>query len=651
MKIKGLLLGMFACAALAACTDNDIVENAPDSNNKGEKAEAYLTFSVAASGNSSRAGTTTGDKHGDEDDSEHYNTGTAKENKVSSIMIVFYNADQTDGDGMAVKYDIEEGSTSMDIKENSDGTYSPVTPYQLSTTGKYMTLVIINPNETIAAKATGKGVASSVKTIYDDILKGTNSNIDNIIGAEKDAFMMVNKTEVDINVTKANNSPASAAGLDEVIEVERVASKITFRPTTLADFTAAGVLKDGANVYKVNASHTTYTVDTSDGWVADGNSYIYYTVFNEATTNDNSRQEIYVLIRNGEQPAFYTKGSNHTGYVGGVEKTAPVMTPYDMGEKKPVYQGTAGQPVDVPYYVRLERYALVNLNNQVYNVRHTNANPTSADDAKPFGTVSSSNYLFEPNTAAKSNVNLNNWNTADKTGEAWFGNTAIDNVEEAIKGNVSTTLDTYFKALPTTNNDNGEYDESKNEGTVTGNTPEASAVGSVLAYCMENAVLNTNQSPRLTTGIVFEAQIYDTNGVAVSCMYKYSGSFYKDLKSLNDATNNQFEGYLDENNTDGELDETLSTLGIEVFRNGKCYYFSSEIKHFDDNKEDKGVMEYAIMRNNIYSLEVGNVDGFGFASTEIVPGETGGGSGDESVYLTLNARILPWIVRFNNIEF
>ena len=27
MKIKGLLFGLFACAALAACTNDDIVEN------------------------------------------------------------------------------------------------------------------------------------------------------------------------------------------------------------------------------------------------------------------------------------------------------------------------------------------------------------------------------------------------------------------------------------------------------------------------------------------------------------------------------------------------------------------------------------------------------------------------------------------------
>ena len=42
MKIKGLLFGLFACAALAACTNDDIVEN----NGKGEqeKVKANLTL-------------------------------------------------------------------------------------------------------------------------------------------------------------------------------------------------------------------------------------------------------------------------------------------------------------------------------------------------------------------------------------------------------------------------------------------------------------------------------------------------------------------------------------------------------------------------------------------------------------------------------
>lgn len=642
MKIKGLLLGMFACAALVACTDNDMVENTPDVNSKSEKAEVYLTFSIATSGNSSRA-TTIGDSDGNEDDSGHYNTGTANENNVESIAIVFYNADDLSGDGIAVEYNT--GSASNDIKKNDDGTYSPSKPYQLSTTGNYKTLVIINPNATISGMIMGNSSgAASVKSIYDNILEGSNSDINDIIGTEKDAFMMTNRQEVKISVDNVNNSPENAAS--GYIEVERVASKITFRPVTLENFTGVGALGSGANVYQVNASHTTYMVTTSGGWVPNGNSYIYYDKFNKATTNEANvavRREIYVLLKDGE-PSFYTMGDNHTGYVNGQEKTAPIMVSFNMNGKKPIYQGTFGTLEEVPYYVRLERYALVNLNNAVYNVRHTNTNPANEESAHVFGIVGSTNYLFEPNTQAKSVEDLNV--EIFTGGDEWFGRTAIYNVETAISKNTTSTL---FTDLPQTYNDNNQY--VGGEGAVAGGIPEDNNVGSILAYCMENAVVNSNQSSRLTTGIFFEAQIYDTEGEAVPCMYKFGDSFYKDLKSLNVATSNLFSTFLDENNENGELDSKLSAIGVEVFRNGKCYYFSSEIKHFDNNSLLKGVMEYAIMRNNIYSLKVDNVNGFGFASTEIVPGETGEGSEDQSVYLTLKASILPWIVRFNGIEF
>lgn len=76
MKIKGLLFGLFACAALAACTNDDIVEN----NGKGEqeKVKGNLTLVIAASNNSSRAA-----EDGDETDG-----GTTAESKVNSVLVV-----------------------------------------------------------------------------------------------------------------------------------------------------------------------------------------------------------------------------------------------------------------------------------------------------------------------------------------------------------------------------------------------------------------------------------------------------------------------------------------------------------------------------------------------------------------------------------
>ena len=95
----------------------------------------------------------------------------------------------------------------------------------------------------------------------------------------------------------------------------------------------------------------------------------------------------------------------------------------------------------------------------------------------------------------------------------------------------------------------------------------------------------------------------------------------------------------------------LEDLGVEVYENGECYYIAAQIKHFDNNAESLGINEYIKMRNNIYSVGVTSLNGFGFSEDnieEITEVEEGTA---ESIYLTLSAEILPWIVRYTNVEF
>ena len=87
---------------------------------------------------------------------------------------------------------------------------------------------------------------------------------------------------------------------------------------------------------------------------------------------------------------------------------------------------------------------------------------------------------------------------------------------------------------------------------------------------------------------------------------------------------------------------------LNVYYDGKCYYYSAQIKHFEDGKDNAaGVMEYAIMRNNIYSLAVTNVKGIGSATLELTPNAP---VVDVSAYVNLEVSILPWIVRFNDLD-
>ena len=78
--IKGLLLGMFACTALASCSNNDLVE---DNGVNQESNTAYMSVKIAMpDSNGGRAATDGGFEYG--------NTG---EQTISNAYCLFYNSD------------------------------------------------------------------------------------------------------------------------------------------------------------------------------------------------------------------------------------------------------------------------------------------------------------------------------------------------------------------------------------------------------------------------------------------------------------------------------------------------------------------------------------------------------------------------------
>ena len=87
--------------------------------------------------------------------------------------------------------------------------------------------------------------------------------------------------------------------------------------------------------------------------------------------------------------------------------------------------------------------------------------------------------------------------------------------------------------------------------------------------------------------------------------------------------------------------------GIDVYENGRCYYYSAQIKHFDNGVDAIGVMEYAIMRNNIYSLAVKSIKEIGDARVDVTENTP---ISDIRAYVDLEVSILPWIVRFNDLD-
>ena len=85
------------------------------------------------------------------------------------------------------------------------------------------------------------------------------------------------------------------------------------------------------------------------------------------------------------------------------------------------------------------------------------------------------------------------------------------------------------------------------------------------------------------------------------------------------------------------------------------YYWNRHNDNLDPYK--MGIMEYAVVRNNVYKLCVDSISKFGHPDptnpTDPDPDPVKPNDPDESVnyYFTVTVKVLPWTVRINNIEF
>lgn len=97
-----------------------------------------------------------------------------------------------------------------------------------------------------------------------------------------------------------------------------------------------------------------------------------------------------------------------------------------------------------------------------------------------------------------------------------------------------------------------------------------------------------------------------------------------------------------------DIENLARDYGIYYFRNGKSYH-KFWIRHNDNNDDYKmGVMEFAIVRNNVYQLNVTGVKGLG-DPLPFTPGKDKPETPDESNEVTINVTIYvkDWVKRKN----
>lgn len=572
MKIKGLLFGLFACAALAACTNDDIVEN----NGKGEqeKVKANLTLVIGAATNSSRAA--------DNEAGDAIDPGTGGESGVTDAVVLLHKEDKEFAFFLTSEQLNQQGS-------GSSITYEP--QLTVAESGNYGVIVILNPCQEIktainafinnSALPTGKNNMYDYITSY-EVKATTGDNPTSAIATDNN-FMMVNKVAVAANVVSNQAGTPSTTSVD----VERVVSKITYMPT------------QDNNLYKVEDETAKYTVTTTSGWRVEDNIATYMTGMACGTLNGKNIYEHKGVYY--EENGTYSGSAEHKG-----ETLYKKMIEVDQEQIKWETTQTTGSR---NWYVKLDKVALVNLSNSVYAVRHLATE--SNWDPSFFGTLSSSNYLMDPNTVAKNNGGTNYadyfYNVASAVKQVQVTNISDEETDD---------FKSYFKGLPTV------VDEDK--------------VGTTLAYCFENIVKKANQNGNYVTGVIFRGQICNVNGSSYNNnVYKYKGKFYLSLAEA--AANNG------KSVTEVEAD----TDNLTTYESGHCYYCSKDIFHHEGSE----TMERVIMRNNAYVLKVTGFASIGSAEIVFPTGEDQGEDTDKNFYLKLTSTILPWQVRFNNIEF
>ena len=178
-------------------------------------------------------------------------------------------------------------------------------------------------------------------------------------------------------------------------------------------------------------------------------------------------------------------------------------------------------------------------------------------------------------------------------------------------------------------------------------------------YCLENCMFRPAQMNAYTTGVMFKAsldiatdRVFDESGETVSNpsnwptnLFYFNYNFYTSVNAIRKLVLNNLPGDI----TDDSTTEELAKYSIKRFgktENYACYY-NYWIKHEDNNNDtEMGVMEFGIVRNNIYRLSVNKVAGLGSGEPFIEPEQP-----DEyKAELNINIDVFPCAVRNQDVE-
>ena len=209
----------------------------------------------------------------------------------------------------------------------------------------------------------------------------------------------------------------------------------------------------------------------------------------------------------------------------------------------------------------------------------------------------------------------------------------------------------------------------------------------IWCYAKENTIPGIDaQKHNVSTGVVFKAELAagETASAAVKAamaagkrIYVFNNVLYgawSDVKAAAEAGTdatlqaayNQAAATIAADKTEptGAAAAAAGFTGYSA-KDGKYYNYYYYWNRHNDNLDPytMGIMEFAVVRNNVYKLAVNSINRFGHPTPpdpsnpdpdpEPDPDPVKPDDPDESVnyYFNVTVKVLPWTVRINNIEF
>ena len=231
--------------------------------------------------------------------------------------------------------------------------------------------------------------------------------------------------------------------------------------------------------------------------------------------------------------------------------------------------------------------------------------------------------------------------------------------DNGLSSNLVWTPMTYFSNAESDNWKNNEY--------------------KIWRYATENTLPSVNsQLNKYSTGVVFKGKIIEPDDVednkldGTNNVYVFNDVLYGNWEQVMEAAkaingdgslvdavlNNAYKILTKEGETEPKMTDAVK-VGFTVYAPNKdgdyeVYYYYWNRHNDNEDNNSMGIMEFAVVRNNVYKLSVTNISKFGHpADPTGDPDKPKPDDPDEDddVYFRVGVEVLPWVVRVNNIEF